>query len=242
MTPPEAEEVDLPSGNKAFVALMGYVPSNPYGDEENGLFQEFTKNPFGEHPGVIVSAVCVDPVEQWVAMAPRDPVSPQTLGRGFGIILTCAANRKDISQYSWEVNAVCTKLDLASWIDAHPHVSSVEFTLRYPNPMRDVENVLKEMQELGAQESRRVFIAPHEKSLKRLDPEFIQRIEEAVRKGQADFLLVSQVASGEAHLDSKLMQDTEELPTASEQDQAEILRHLTRALRDWEQQNLRITA
>jgi hypothetical protein len=142
---------------------------------------------------------------RWVAFAPTYRIRAAGFSRGFAIVLNTALNRIGRTPSEWEVDLVVEVTQVETWLDQHQNVVKFTRTVKYHNPVDNLDDERAEMRAINAQTKTESFSSGgrgRSLATNTQNPEFVRKLE-GLATGDVDVYLEAREGSTKATFSSK---------------------------------------
>lgn len=160
-----------------------YIPDD---DAQSWLKGEQQTPEAGADDTLVPFAVDIRGDRRWVAFATAQRIRPATFAKAFQAALQQAM--ADLVEFPsrWEVDLITDKTTIHEWLQEHPAVVVFRRTVRFPNPVRDLSALHREMQDLHARSKKEEFSAYPGEALEVVESDTLSALLEGVEEGHVD--------------------------------------------------------
>lgn len=141
---------------------------------------------------VVPFAVDLRDKRRWVAFATSGRIRHAAFSQGMTHVINAAVQAINLLPAHWEVDMVTSRGDVLAWVAQHPGIRQFRRVVRFPNPGRDLDEVRRDMNALGAAVKDEQWNAPPGQELRlRNNAEFEAKLE-GLERGNIDIYLVAE--------------------------------------------------
>jgi hypothetical protein len=155
-----AADLELDPSGDFMMGVLGFSHPKRLTDFDEETFSWIKGERRTEHGAsertMVPVAIDLREDHRWVAFATAYRVRPPSFAKGL-VVLTRAVTEAGRLPVEWDVDLVTDITDVEEWLAHHPDVYNFERFVRFPNPVRTLDDDREEMQKLAADRNGKCF-------------------------------------------------------------------------------------